>query len=594
MRLNLTLAFICFGFAAVLHADDPAIQSPLINERLAAYQSADPVRSDRKLRFAYFLPSDRQPAPNYRERLTRVLEETVAFYAKQIEGYGLKAQPLPLDRDADGLLRIIEVKGKEPWTAYNSKKTFAGEKVRDECLPVLRVAGINAERETIAVFTAIMEWNEGARRFRQQSPYQGGGNARAGFCWQIDSPPLDPLHLPEKTPIIDDGEYGKVSIGKWNSLFVGGVIHELGHAFGLPHNAQRPDQFSRLGHSLMGAGNRTFGDDRRGEGRGTFLTFTDAVRLVSHPFFSGSSRGLWEKDSVSAEFDELRVSAEADKAALIVSGRVRGPVPAYAVIAYTDGEGGSDYDAIATVAVPDADGRFELRCDQLPKGKGVELRLTAMQVNGLFQTERGLSFSVTKEGRIELEELRQQLVLAPVLAALRSGRSLKAAQLTTALPDSEPAKQLAAPILTPPDKRAASTEAFEVSLCDLRPEGASVGWRAPAFDYSPEDLTIRIGGKIERRGIYAHAPASYLWKLDGSWKTFNSRCALRDDNEGSVEFIVKIDGAEKWRSGIIKNGEGKPCSLSVLGAKSIELIVTNGGDDNHRDHGFWIAPVLAR
>lgn len=593
MRLHLTLALTCVGIAATLHADDQANQSRSINERLAAYQSADPVPSDRKLRFVYFLPSDRQPALNYRERLTRVLEETVAFYAKQIEGYGMKAQPLPLDRDADGLLRFIEVKGEEPWTAYNSKKPFAGEKVRDECLPVLRAAGIDPKRETIAVFTAIMEWNEEARRFRQQSPYQGTGDARAGFCWQIDSPPLDPLHLPEKTPIIDDGEYGRVSIGKWNSLFVGGVIHELGHAFGLPHNAQRLDQFSRLGRSLMGNGNRTFGDDRRSEGLGTFLTFADAVRLVSHPFFSGSSKGLWERDAISTEIDELHVKAEAG-GVLAVSGRVRGPVPAYAVVAYTDGEGGSDYDAIATVAVPDANGRFELRCDQLPEGKGVELRLAAMQVNGLFKMERGLNFSVNKEGKIDLKDLPQQLVLAPIVTALRAGQSQKAAQLTAALADNDPAKKLAAPMLTPPDKRAASTEAAQVSLCDLRPESARVGWRAPAFDYSPEDLTIRIGGKIERRGIYAHAPAAYVWKLDGTWKTFDTRCALRDDYEGSVEFIVKIDGVEKWRSGIVRKGEGKPCSLSVSGAKSIELIVTDGGDDNRRDHGFWIAPVLAR
>lgn len=592
MRSCLLILLFSLAVNGVSAASDQPTQVLRVNERLAAYHGADPVPSDRKLRFAYFLPSDRQPAPHFRERLTRVIDETAAFYAKQIEGYGLKAQPMALDRDSDGLLRFVIVNGKESWTAYNSKQPFAGRKVRDECTPVLRAAGIDPERETIAVFTAIMEWDEPQRRFRQKSPYQGGGTARAGFCWQIDSPPLDPLHLPEKSPIIDDGEYGMVSIGKWNSLFVGGVIHELGHALGLPHNAQRPAQFGRLGHSLMGSGNRTFGDDRRGEGPGTFLTFVDAVRLVSHPLFSGSMKGLWDESTGTPEFNDLRM--EDNDGALAVSGRIQATVPVYAVLAYTDGEGGSDYDAIATTAVPDDDGRFQIRCDDLPKGKRVALRLTAMQVNGLFTTRSGFDFSVSNEGKLALEDLRQQLVLAPILAALRVGQSEKAVTLTAALPDSEPAKQLAAPMLTPPARRAASTDAKEISLCDLRPTTASVGWRKPAYDYSPEDLTIRVAGKTERRGIYAHAPSSYLWDLDGSWKLFHANCTLRDEHEGTVEFIVKADGVEKWRSGIIKGGGNKLCDVDLNGIKSLELIVTNGGDDLHQDHGFWIAPTLKR
>jgi hypothetical protein len=484
------------------------------------------------------------------------------------------------------------VRGREPWTAYNSKKPFAGEMVRDECLPVLRAAGIDPKRETIAVFTAIMEWDGNKRRFRQKSPYQGGGTARSGFCWQIDAPPLDPAHIPAKEPLIDDGEYGRVSIGKWNSMFVGGIIHELGHAFGLAHNAQRPTQLAAQGTSLMGSGNRTFGDDRRQEGRGTFLTFADAVQLVSHPLFSGSEKGLWNADAASGSFEGLQVRA--DLGVLKVRGQVKSATPCYAVIAYTDGEGGGDYDSIATVATPDASGRFELHCGDLPKGKPCEMRLRAMLVSGLALYRDGMRFSVSADGVIETEELRQTLVLAPVLEALRQGRHDRAVELTKALPDIEPAKKLALPMLSPPNERAESVSADEVSLCDLRPSKASVGWRSPAFDYSPEDLLIRVGGRHEPRAIYAHAASNYTWQLDGSWRHFSARCALRDDYGGTVEFIVKLDGVEKWRSGVITKGVSKNVSLDLAGAKSLELSVTNGGDDFHQDHGIWVAPVLKR
>jgi hypothetical protein len=57
---------------------------------------------------------------------------------------------------------------------------------------------------------------------------------------------------------------------------------------------------------------------------------------------------------------------------------------------------------------------------------------------------------------------------------------------------------------------------------------------------------------------------------------------------------VKVDGAEKWRSGLMKQGLRKSCDVDLSGAKSLELIVTDGGDDLHQDHAFWIAPVLKR
>lgn len=596
--MRVFFAALLFPLVAVAAVDSPSSEAligqqvALINERLAAWREADPAPSQRRLRFAYFLPSDREPAPDFRARLTRAIDETRAFYSRQIGSFRLKANPLAVDRDADGLLRFIIVRGKEPWAAYNSKKPFAGEKVREECLPVLKAAGIDPQRETIAVFTAIMEWDGDKRRFRQKSPYQGGGTVRSGFCWQIDAPPLDPAHIPALQPMIDDGEYGMVSIGKWNSLFVGGIIHELGHAFGLAHNAQRPAQSGTLGTSLMGSGNRTFGDERRQEGRGTFLTLADAVQLVSHPLFSGSEKGLWADDAAAGAFENLQ--ARAERGALKIEGRVSSAAPCYAVIAYTDGEGGGDYDSIATVAVPEAAGRFELRCDDLPKGKSCALRLRAMLANGLALHRGGMSFSIRQDGVIEMEELRQTLVLAPILAALRQGRHDRAEALTRSLPDDEPAKKLSLPMLTPPAQRAETSAASEVSLCDLRPSSATVGWRRPAFDYSPEDLLIRVGGMHVPRAIYAHAPSSYTWQLDGSWKTFSARCALRDDYDGSVEFIVKLNGIEKWRSGVMGKGKSKTTTLDLAGAKSLELDVTNGGDDLHQDHGVWIAPVLRK
>ncbi|TWU10411.1 NPCBM/NEW2 domain protein [Allorhodopirellula heiligendammensis] len=366
-----------------------AEQAELANKRLEKYHENQPLPSQRRLRFAYFLPSDREPAAHYRERLTRVLDSMTEFYAEQIASYGLTAQPVALDRDEDGLLRFTEVRGERPWQAYNTKEPASGAMIYSECLPALRAAGIEPTQETIAVFTAVMDWDSERMRFRQRSPYQ---------------------------------------------------------------------------------------------------------------------------------------------------------------------------------------------------------------VNGDAFTQTGMKFSVSSEGEVNTESLRERLVLAPVLANLRIGAAGEAARLTAAIPDEEPAKALALPMLTPPSQRplAPDADARSWSLCDLRPASATVGWRTPAFDYSPEDLWIEVTGTVRRRGIFAHASSAYTWNLGGDWKSLTATCAVSDGPPGSVVFVVRVNGQETWRSPVTRPGQLVPCKLNISGANKLELIVEDAGDGTHRDHGYWLDPMIAK
>ena len=353
LRLS-SLILLAGGTIFAAEVTDVATQVHLASEQLARYHDTDPVPSDRKLRFGYFSPSDRAPAIDYRARLTRVVEETAGFFQQELERVGFRPKPMQLDRAEDGLLRFVVVPGREPWLTYNTKEWPSAKRVQDECRPAFEAAGIDLSRETVALFTTIMEWDETRLRFRQVAPYRGGGDARQGFCWQIDAPPLDPRNLAARQPIVDDGEFGRISLGDWNSRFVGGVIHELGHALGLPHNMEREQEGKTLGTSLMGNGNLTYGREQRGEGPGAFLTLADAMRLASHPFFTGSRKGLGPRDSSTGRFDKLEV--EVEHHGIVVRGRVESSPATYAIIAYTDPNGRSDYDAFTSTAVPDSNG----------------------------------------------------------------------------------------------------------------------------------------------------------------------------------------------------------------------------------------------
>ncbi len=148
------------AFALPLFAEDPdtdaAVES--VNNALEAYHGTDrSANRERKLRFVYFTPKNREPAPQYRERLTRVMEETVGFYTQEFNRWGIQARPLPLDRNEDGLLNFFLVKGSDVHTAY--KKDGGNDLLTREYEPVLRATGIDPKVETVAVFSNLAEWD---------------------------------------------------------------------------------------------------------------------------------------------------------------------------------------------------------------------------------------------------------------------------------------------------------------------------------------------------------------------------------------------------------------------------------------------------
>ncbi len=101
-------------------------------------------------------PSDREPAPQYRERLTAVLHDIRGFYAKEMKRMGFGPRTLKFAHADDGLIAIHLVKGTNPYAHY---KTQSGSEIRRECLGPLRAAGIDPDKETIVIFCNMSNWD---------------------------------------------------------------------------------------------------------------------------------------------------------------------------------------------------------------------------------------------------------------------------------------------------------------------------------------------------------------------------------------------------------------------------------------------------
>jgi hypothetical protein len=580
------------GIASDLVAEREQVKNAL--QILDAWHSTEPKPGERFLHIVCWTPSDREFPADYQARLTRIMEHIQAFYADEMERYGMPDRTIRLQHDGKQVL-LHKVLGKHPTEHYAME---SGSEIREECLPVLTAAGIDANKETIFILCNLATWDAQQLQFTHNSPYYAGGSFRSGTAWQLDSPELDILNLKLKKPMIEDGQYGRISLGKHNSIFIGGMAHELGHALGLPHCTARPDE-SVKGEALMGSGNRTYGDELRGEGKGSFLTLAHALRLASHPQFSGSVKGM--NLETRAEINELKIEAKGKS--IQVTGIVDADPPVYAVVAYFDPEGGSDYDATTASAIPTANGRFELSSEALQHGKPGELRLFPLHVNGsaagqMSATNFRYPYVIKADGTPDLTSIQTRQQLQSIVAALTNGDQKKAAELTGEIKNAKIAaiaERLVRPIKATQTPANIVGDNKSVPLTNFVPTNAKVGWGNVVYDRVPdEQLLLESGGQFFETGIYAHAPALHVYELKGKWSGFSGHVGLAAGHEGSVEFEIKGDGRTLWKSEVVESSATVPFEVSLDGIEQLELLTHPTDDGAGADWGMWLDPTLQR
>lgn len=429
--LTLTTLFIVMAASQAVHAEP----DPLIQQQRELAQSARTILEDwraqgqgderkpRPLIIALFTGSDTDPAPQYRERLTRTMQHIQAYYAKEMDRHGFGKLTFPLELEDDNLLKIHVVKGDQPNDAYSGK---SGGDIRKMTLKHLAEQGIDGNKETMVIFCNLTKWDPVNRKMSHHSPYYAGGSHRSGTAWQLDSVLLDAAELENTDPKLKlhDGQYGHITLGRYQSIFVGGVCHELGHALGLPHNKQRPDEQKRWGTALMGSGNFNYGEELRDAGKGAFLTLTHAMKLAAHPAFSGSVKQMNQRPN--SKYTELTLKPINEGKGVRLTGQVQSDIPIHAVIAYLDPEGGSDYDATTHVAVPDKDGRFTIDCTSFAKQKG-KLRLVRVHANGWAKFAKDIATNYTRDNQgiltidpFNLNEQRTDLATSSEVHAIQS------------------------------------------------------------------------------------------------------------------------------------------------------------------------------
>jgi len=390
--------------------DSQPQQARYILKRLRSWPQSKQKKTRKRLRVIYFVARDRQPIKDYVDRWDGIITDIQQFYRAQMRRLGYGDRTLAVER-SKGKLKLHLVRGAAKDDGTYSYR--AGGRIRSEVATALAKKGIHPNNETLLIVCGLSKTV--GRKVTIYSPYYGmGANHNRGICFVADANflKIDGLRPQKEKTILSVKEhrgYEAFTLTRFNTTYIGGTIHELGHGLSLPHNHATPQQ-TKLGTALMGAGNYTYRQEWRKAGKGSFLTHAHAIRLLVHPLFSGTTQAAARKP-VKLMLKKLQLGFSQGK--IVVSGSLKSAVPAIAVIAYNDRENrgqkgyrvNNDYDATTWTSVVNPQNEFRLQIGGLRDGNH-QLRLVSVHANGATVVNR-VHYSA-KAGVPDLARARQE------------------------------------------------------------------------------------------------------------------------------------------------------------------------------------------
>jgi alpha-galactosidase len=135
-----------------------------------------------------------------------------------------------------------------------------------------------------------------------------------------------------------------------------------------------------------------------------------------------------------------------------------------------------------------------------------------------------------------------------------------------------------------------------VRLSSLDLSMMTTGWGQAHANRSIDGNPLTIAGKQYAHGVGTHAASRFAVAVNGATR-FTAQVGVDDEvtsNQASVEFVVLVDGKERWRSGMMKRGDvAKAVDVALTGATEMVLLATDGGDGSSYDHADWAEAQFA-
>ncbi|MEP3479002.1 MAG: hypothetical protein ABJZ55_07130 [Fuerstiella sp.] len=298
-----------------------------------------------KVSVILFCPKGVQPPPDYQVGIDRLAEYADRFLLDGVKKWEYSPAVETLFRRKDGHVEVFHSTGDK------SSKAYTNASLHKEV-----IANVTAEHKfkpKSHVWWVLVYLGEPPLQFED---FKGGWSSDyVGWAVANYDPRL--VELRPNMPIGSD---------LLSDMALKGIIHELGHAFRLPHIG--PRYRLRRGNTLMGP---THANLRRVTGKvlpDAYVSEAAAAILASHPVFEG--RPLKDLKPPRLRLSKVKVATNRRTKSVSVSGQVAGDQkPLVAILADRSTASPSEYWVRYYVSPVDPDGRYQIQISEpLPAG----------------------------------------------------------------------------------------------------------------------------------------------------------------------------------------------------------------------------------
>ncbi len=543
------------------------------------------------VKVVYFYGKDKQPLPNFEERLNRVLNDVSNYYKEQFLRFGIAIDGIPFERK-EGKIVFHKVKGDQISLNYNRD---SANKIEEEIYRKAK-GKIVPIRENILVINAL-SYKDSDGTYVLHSPFvsfSDRGTCHASDCELIDTKFLKDTNT---TVIFSEKDTNRqhlqFPVSKFNSWFIGGIAHELGHSFGLPHDFGCPQEFDSTSLSLMGNnGSVHYRDYLWGGKKSSQISSAGIFQLMSNPLFTKIKQD--QNDEINFKLETINAFNKSGK--VILNTKFKSDKKPYGIICFLQREYSSEYLNKSFINVISQSNSATLTLnDSFPEGN-YKLLFTYLFPNG--KTVKHSRLMLIKDGVIQLKKPEAVKAKIDTNNAIYLYKKLKHSKQTDAVKTKleilENIMHPKAPIdLT-------KTTRQELCLSDAMWKEATVGWEYVTRNYYPpfseSQFYLQLQDKIYKKGLYAHSPSTFVFNTNKKWRTFSAKVGLRDGAEsiGSAIFIVIGDQKVLYKSNALRVRQSKDINIDISNVKTLKLITKSAEKHNDYSWSIWVNPMIKK